>query len=171
MAVNQGKRGMKLEEMLEMTNHTYRIKNIALVEKIPTPWRVYFDKKGKGSRATPQKKSSVDFGGTIKGGQSIYFEAKSTINKTSFPLKNIEQHQIDYLLFVKSLGGIGFFIIEFSSIDRRFVAPVEFVNEYWMKQSIGGRKSIPLQDFMDNCFLIPTTYVPADYLKVVNPKL
>lgn len=169
--LNYGKRGMALEEMLEWTNQAYKTMNLALIDKIPTPWRAYYNKRKGISSATPMKKSSVDFGGTIKGGQAIYFEAKSTENKTSFPLSNIEQHQINYLLAVEKLGGIGFFIIEFSALNERYLVPTNFISKHWEHQRLGGRKSITINSIREGAWLIPTSNVPADYLKIVHSYL
>lgn len=165
---NYGKRGMGLENMIEWTNRSYKMMNLALIDKIPTPWRVYFDKRSRKSSATPMEKSSVDFGGTIKGGRAIYFEAKTTRNKTSFPLQNIEEHQIHYLLSVEKLGGIGFFIIEFATLNERYLVPTDFIHHHWKQQRVGGRKSITLADIKNRGWLIPMTNVPVDYLKIVN---
>ncbi|TPE70647.1 Holliday junction resolvase RecU [Halalkalibacterium halodurans] len=167
MTVSYGKRGMALEQGIIHTNSTYRAQGIAIVDKIPTPWRVYYDKRSNRSQATPLEKSTVDFSGTIRGGRSIHFEAKSTQNKTSFPLKNVSDHQVDYLSYVHCLGAISFFIIEFETLNERYLVPIDFIVACWERMKQGGRKSIAINELRENSWLIPTTNVYCDYLSIV----
>nr|BDD46685.1 hypothetical protein 24 [Bacillales bacterium] len=44
-----------------------------------------------------EKPSTVDYDGTYMG-KSIVFEAKSTKDFKRFPLKNIHDHQVKYLI-------------------------------------------------------------------------
>ncbi len=53
-------------------------------------------------------------------GRYIDFEAKETKNKTSFPIKNIHEHQVKHLEQCLNHGGIAFIIIYFSTLDRIF---------------------------------------------------
>jgi recombination protein U len=165
----QGKRGQALEECIIQSNKTYKLKGLALVDKVPTPWTVHYDKRtGRVIRAFPREKGTVDFVG-ISHGRGIAFDAKSTKETTRFPLKNIEQHQIDYLLQHKDQGGISFFIIDFSKKDERYYVPIEKMAEWWEDQFKGGRKSIPYEWFYLNCERIMTgNGAVINYLKHCN---
>ncbi|MFD2658521.1 Holliday junction resolvase RecU [Gracilibacillus thailandensis] len=161
-----GKRGMELEEIIEFTNNAYKNKGLALVDKVPTDWTVHYDKKQrKVIYAYPNKKGLVDFLG-ISHGRSIAFDTKSTNSRTSFPLNNIEKHQMEYLLKHKDQGGISFFIIEFAKHLEHYFLPIDKANEWWENMKNGGRKSIPYEWFVYKCDLIKSGHgVPLDYLK------
>lgn len=164
--ISYGKRGMILEELIEYTNTLYKNKGLALVDKVPTDWVVHYDKRRrKVINAYPKEKGTVDFVG-VSHGRSIAFDTKSTAIKTSFPLNNITQGQIDYLKNHKDQGGISFFIIEFSKQDEHYFLPIEKANEWWENMLRGSRKSIPYEWFLINCDLIQSGHgVPLDYLK------
>ena len=103
-------------------------------------------------------KSLVDFVGLLEGGRFIAFDAKETKSKTSFPLKNIHQHQYEYLKMVDELGGIAFFMIHFTQIheDKAFITPISLVKTYWEGNT---RKSIPLKDLDDKWLVDINNYL------------
>lgn len=160
-----GKRGMTLENMIEYTNNTYRVKGMALINKVPTPWNVHYNKRtGKVIRAFPQKKGTVDFTG-ISHGRSIAFEAKSTKERTRFPLQNVEEHQVNYLKMHQDQGGISFFIIYFEKHREAYFLKLNKFLKWWEEQFKGGRKSIPHKWFKFNANLIKSRNgVFLDYL-------
>ena len=84
---------------------------------------------------------------------------KETISSTSFPLKNIHQHQLEYLRFWIEMGGEGFFLIHFKNVhpDKAFVTPVKLVYKYWSDPN--ARKSIPIADFQDDWLIEIETYL------------
>ena len=97
--------------------------------------------------------STVDFYGEysyVNSGAKIAvpiaFEAKETLSRTSFPLANIHQHQLEYLKLWTHIGGDGFFIVHFKELypDQAFITPVELIDSYWNSNK---RKSIPITDF------------------------
>jgi recombination protein U len=107
--------GQAFEDLIDWANHQYYERGKAVIQKIPTPWKVerkYSPMTGRLEivSAYPEQKSTVDFGGTAQG-KSIWFDAKTTKNKTSFPLKNIKSHQIEFLRQVHEHGGIAFLLI------------------------------------------------------------
>ena len=79
-----------------------------MIEKIPTPIKpVELDKKKHNiSRAYFEKKSSVDYIGVAQG-IPICFDAKETRQK-SLPLKNIHEHQINFMESFEKQQGISF---------------------------------------------------------------
>lgn len=167
--VAQGKRGKALENTIDYTNSIYRSKRLARIDKVPTPWNVQYDRKrGRVRNAFPQKKSTVDFVG-ISRGHFIGFDAKSTNNKTSFPLKNVEQHQVDFLHDIHIQGGIAFLLVEFAVHQEVYYIHYEEFCEWWVEQFRGGRKSIPLDWFRENCVRVTSSRgVPLDYLKAIG---
>ena len=166
--VSYGKRGMLLESMIEYSNQTYKQKGIALIDKIPTNWKVYFDKATQKVRnAFPEKKGTVDFIGVSKG-KSIAFDAKSTQSKTSFALKNVEEHQMRYLLEHQKHGGVSFFIVYFEKHDEAYFLTIDQYYEWYKAMLGGGRKSIPHKWFQENCPLIKSRNgIALDYLEHV----
>jgi len=129
----------KLEGLVKKANLDYRIKKVAIVQKIETPIVMT-------SEGLVMKPSTVDFFGCV-GGRAIAFDAKETKNKTSFPLSNIHQHQLDFLDYWSECGGIAFFLIHFTSLykDKAFITPLSKIHQYWDNPK--GRKSIPIKDF------------------------
>ena len=170
MSLSYGKRGMQLESLIEYTNNIYKKRGMALVDKVPTPWNVHYDKRtGKVIRAFPQKKGTVDFVG-ISHGRSIAFDAKSTKERTRFPLSNVEQHQVDYLLQHQEQGGISFFIIFFEKHNEAYYMPINKFIGWWKGQFEGGRKSIPYDWFVLNLDKIKSRNgIPLDYLTNCDP--
>ena len=149
-----------LEDRIKKANLVYRKTRKAVIQKLEVPIRM----TSQGLVATL---STVDFYGVYlkmnrkkKIGVPIAFEAKETESRTSFPLVNIHQHQLEYLKLWIDVGGTGFFLIHFKKLypDQAFVTPVELVDKYW--QNPDGRKSIPLSDF-DTAWLLDID----DYLK------
>ena len=101
-------------------------------------------------------------------GKYIDFEAKNTKSKTSFPLNNIEQHQITHLKRVIEQGGIAFFIIQFQTRNEVYLLDAQFVIDFWYN---GDRKSIPYEVFKKEGFLLQQGYNPRiNYIDAVETK-
>jgi recombination protein U len=118
-------RGQHLENMVEQTNSAYMRKGLAVISKIPTPWKILrtynpYTKQYKINNAFPEKKSTVDFGGTASN-QSVWFDVKSTQNKTRYPLTNIYGHQREYLLNVAKQGGKAFILIHSTVLEKTWL--------------------------------------------------
>lgn len=135
----------ELEKTANKINMEMRRSKDALIMKIPVPIELT-------TNGLIAKTSTVDYSGTIQGGLSIDYDAKETESKTSFPLANIKEHQLNYLKFKSELGGIAFFMIHFKKVytDKVFITPISFVNKYWFDATFSdGRKSIPFKQFKD----------------------
>lgn len=136
------------EKRINRVNIRYRKERKAVIQKIEVP--ILMTNIG----LVPQQ-STVDYIGVynyraLKGlrtGRGIAFDAKETQGKTSFPLSNIKSHQLLFLDYWKSIGGLAFFLIQFKTIypNDAFVTPIDFVHTYWDNPT--GRKSIPIKDF------------------------
>ena len=162
-------RGMNLEGDLNLTNLYYLNNNIASIYKKPTPIKlVKVDypsrKEAKITEAYFMTPSTTDYNGIYKG-KYIDFEAKETAG-TSFPLENIHSHQIKHLNTIYDMGGIGFIIVYFSKYSSIYLLTIEKFNEFI---NTNKRKSIPLEYFKENGYLINYKYNPRiDYLKIID---
>ncbi len=143
----------------------YQLGGVALINKRPTPVKVLKSKNGRVLNGFYEVKSTVDYDGVYKG-RAIVFEAKSTENLGRFDLKNIAQHQLDYL----EKAEICFFLIEFSKDQVIFLVPASVIQSYVrMSQQPKGKKSIPRADFNIYGYLVEQTeHAPVDYLQYVD---
>jgi recombination protein U len=153
--------------MIIHTNQNYKLKGIAVVEKVPTDWQIIRGGKGKIVHAFPTQKSIVDFIG-LHAGTPLAFDAKSTRNKTSFPLGNIEEHQIDFLKYWKAQLGLAFFLIHFTSHSTTYYLTLDQLLDFMRTET---RKSIPLSYFDTACpkVLNRGIYI-LDYISVLKNK-
>ncbi len=163
-------RGMTLEHDIEMANEYYRYNNIGVIYKKPTPItiaKVHYPSRSEAiiKEAYFKTPSTTDYNGIYRG-KYIDFEAKETKNKTLFPLNNIHKHQIKHLKSILNHGGIGFLIIRFSTLNKTYLLPAERLLEFIENND---RKSIPLDFFEKNSYLIKDKYNPrVDYLEILD---
>lgn len=141
-------RGQDLESIVNRCNLHYRKNKIALIEKKPTP--VEITKVG-----AILKQSTVDYIGIIPPiGRGIAFDAKMTGSKTSLPLSNIHEHQLIFLNYWESMGGISSLLIWFYNVDddTAFWTPANWVYEKYKSAYIDGvgKKSIHYKEFKED---------------------
>lgn len=167
--IHYDNRGMNLEDDLNKTNEYYRIHNIAVVYKKPTPITIAkVDYKSRLEAVIKEAyfktPSTTDYNGVYKG-KYIDFEAKET-KLNSFPLNNIHIHQINHLKQVIENGGIGFIIVSFVKRNQVFLLTAKNLLEYINNTT---RKSIPITFFEKHGYIIKTNYNPRlDYLKIID---
>lgn len=163
-------RGMDFEALIEFSNRQYETQGLAVINKRPTPVKIIQKLAGGWIKGFVEKQSTVDFDGTVRGGRSIVFEAKQVKSETRFDLRNIEQHQVDYLAKCHKMGGISFVLIEVVAMRTIFLLPYETLNYYWIRkqQGIRGTQSIPFDDLEVNAWVVRSGRVPVDYLPIVN---
>lgn len=149
---SRGLRGSSLEEYINMTNEKYRDHGIGLIQKIPTPIKAVELNKEEGNiqKAFFEQRSTVDYIGLVQG-YAICFDAKET-NLLRFPLRNIHQHQLQFMTDFVKQEGIAFFLIHFSSADKIYLVPFEFIEEKIRLSKEGGRKSFPIEDCAGGCY-------------------
>lgn len=167
--MGQGNRGMAFEMLINLANEMYQRGGVALINKRPTPVKVI---KSRGSQVINgfyEAKSTVDYDGVYKG-RAVAFEAKSTEKDKRFDLKNIAQHQLDYLEKAEKMGAICFFLIEFSKDNSVFAVPLSVIQSYVrMSHQPKGKKSIPRADFDIYGYLVEQTErAPVDYLQYID---
>lgn len=167
--INYGNRGMNFEADLNITNQYYLDMDIAVIYKKPTP--ITINKVDYPSRVDAVIKeahfktpSTTDYNGIYKG-KYIDFEAKET-KLNYFPLSNIHNHQVEHLKRIVKHGGIGFILVNFTKLDKIYLLMGDklfsFIEE-------GSRKSIPIEYFEENGYLIKPKFNPRiDYLSVID---
>ncbi|MFC0523192.1 Holliday junction resolvase RecU [Pontibacillus salicampi] len=166
-------RGMTLEEDINQTNQAYLREGKAVIHKKPTPVQIVdvdFPKRSAAviREAYFKQASTTDYNGIYKGSY-IDFEAKETKNKTSFPLSNIHDHQVQHMKQIVEHGGICFILIRFSLLEETFFFAAEKLFPYWERQTKGGRKSIPYKDIQQEGHFIPFKFhIRVDYLSVID---
>ena len=170
ISISASNRGMNLENDINLSNDWYNDKGIALITKRPTPINIVKVDYSKGARITDayfEKQSTTDYNGVYKG-KYLDFEAKNTKSKTSFPLSNIEPHQITHLKKVIEQGGIAFFIIQFQLLNEVYLLDASYVIHFYEH---GERKSIPYEVFKKDGILIEQRYNPRLlYIDAVEAK-
>ncbi len=130
-------RGMLLEKIINTSINHYINSNVAYFKK--NNLEIKFQsiasstdsKKIKLNNSFINGKSTVDYYGLYKS-RYITFEAKST-DDDNLPISNIKPHQHKHLLFIKSLGGISFYLIFFKHQSKIFLVDVEDIDYENMK--------------------------------------
>lgn len=167
MAVSQANRGMLFQRSVDYACQQYDAKGTAIFHEVPTSWKVI----RKGNRiveAYPEKKSIVDFLGMFNG-RGLAFDAKSTRERTRFPLSNVEQHQVDFLRRYVDRGGISFLLVEFAVLHEVYAVPFRWFEGWWEMAQQGGRQSIPYHEIHLHCDRVrPARGVVLDFLPAVE---
>ncbi len=164
----RGLRGNELEEQINVTNTLYLERNLAVVQKIPTPIKpIRIDQENRTiTLAYFEQKSTVDYIGVVQG-IAICFDAKET-TKNFLPMSNIHEHQLRFMSDFKKQGGESFLIVFFKKYDEYYFLPIEELERLYQASKQGGRKSIPYTKF-EKKYLIPIEGgVYIHYLKVLK---
>ena len=168
--INYKNRGMTLESELNSSNEYYREIDKAYIYKKPTPIKIVKVDYPSRDKAVIKEAyftipSTTDYNGIYKG-KYIDFEAKETKSKSSFSLANIHPHQIKHLENINRHGGIAFLIVRFTTLNNTYILSEDKLIDFLKKKE---RKSIPIEYFKKNAYLIKDSYMPTiDYLKIVD---
>lgn len=166
-------RGKTLEDELNETHDYYLQLGLAVIHKKPVPVQIVKVEYPSRTAAVIREAyfrtpSTTDYNG-VWNGKYVDFEAKETENKTSFPLKNIHEHQITHMSQVVKQNGMAFLILRFSSLQRYFIMRYEALEIFWDRMLAGGRKSITLQEIEEASYEIsPGAFPPIDYLPILQ---
>lgn len=169
-------RGKTLEDELNETNEYYLANDMAVIHKKPVPIQIVHVKYPARSAAVIteayfRSPSTTDYNG-VWNGKYIDFEAKETKNRTSFPLQNIHEHQVDHMKKVIEQDGIAFLLLKFTSLDRYFMVSFEYFEKKWERMLAGGRKSITLAEVEEISIEINAGFNPRlDYLAALDSLL
>ncbi len=167
---SRGLRGSGFEDLINFSNEIYRQKNIALIQKIPTPITpIEVDnKKHTITLAYFEKQSTVDYIGAVQG-IPICFDAKETAQK-HLPLQNIHSHQMEFMEDFIKQRGVAFLLVNFSKINEIYFLPFEVLKKYWEQAQAGGKKSIPYNAFQQK-YILDLKNGTINYLEAVNEYL
>lgn len=163
--INYKNRGMDLEYLINEACKYYLEHNIAIIYKKPTPIGVVEVnyKEGIINKAYFKEPSTLDYTGIYKG-KYIEFDAKECKSKTSFPLSNIHNHQIEHIKRIIEHGGLSFLIISMNSNNFLFKGEdlLEFINN-------NERKSIPYEIILNKGYMLDINYsIGIDFLKGIK---
>ena len=162
-----GLRGSTLEDLINRTNEAYRLRHLALIQKVPTPITpVDMNSQRQITLAYFDKQSTVDYIGAAQG-IPICFDAKEAAQKR-LPLQNIHEHQIKFMEDFSRQGGVSFLLVNFTGEGEFFLLPLEVLKFYWDKAAGGGRKSIPYDAFEDIYRIELKNGAFLNYLDAVN---
>ena len=150
---SRGLRGSALEEFINRTNEKYLKNGLALIQKVPTPITpVHIDKETRHiTLAYFDQKSTVDYIGAVQG-IPVCFDAKECATDT-FPLQNIHEHQVEFMINFEKQGGIAFFLIRFTHRDECYYLRLKKLLEFWQRAGEGGRKSFRYEELEPDFFL------------------
>lgn len=149
--------GAGFEAEIAHVNGIYLNKKLVDVVRNPNAWefvtgRDYFHYKSlyeKGDRRAARTGdgrylrrcySDVDFSGSSRG---FIFDTKETRGK-SFPLANVEEHQVLRLVRSAECGNVAGALIKFTELDRVFFAPAAFLEEKytaWKRSAAANRQA------------------------------
>ena len=166
-------RGKTLEDEINEANDYYIKRRLAIIHKKPVPVQIVKVEYPSRSAAVIREAyfrtpSTTDYNG-VWNGHYIDFDAKETASKTSFPLKNIHEHQMTHMQQVTEQNGVAFIIVRFSAFERYFIVPYEVLQKAWQAMENGERKSIPFSTIEREAFEIPTSYYPRiNYLPIIQ---
>ncbi len=148
----RGLRGSTLEDLINRTNEKYRDNKLALIQKVPTPITpMKFDSEKRViTLAYFDQKSTVDYIGAVQG-IPVCFDAKECAAST-FTLRNIHPHQVEFMKEFEAQDGIAFFIIAFTHDDLLYFLPFEDLEFFWERAKSGGRKSIKREELKDEYY-------------------
>ena len=148
-------KGKGLETLVNRANIKYRTSGKAMILFKGTSVTI----TNSGARLD---KGPPDYEGLLKGGKYISFDAKETAEKTSFPLANLKEHQVNHITLVDQLGGVGFFLVHFYNVHKTqaYKVPIKFIKKYWDAwQFEEGRASIPIADLKEKWLVEITDYL------------
>lgn len=161
--INYKNRGMDLESMINDACKYYLEHDMAVIYKKPTPIGVVEVDYQNGAaikKAYFKEPSTLDYNGLYQG-KYVEFDAKECQNKTSFPLKNIHEHQIKHIKNVLNHGGIVFLIISMN--ENYFLFKGEDLIDFITNED---RKSIPYSVILEKGYILNYNYmIGIDYLK------
>lgn len=150
---------MKFEALIENKCEELQKRKIALIHKVPTEFKLIRNGARIVSGFPVSESRFVDFVG-IANNKGIAIEAKETKNKTSFPFDNIKDTQIEFLRLWAELGGLGYYIIRFTTNEKVFFIPSDILHN--CIENI-GRKSAPYDWFLETEGVIELDYEKVNF--------
>lgn len=167
----RGLRGSSLEELINRSNESYRVKKLALIQKIPTPITpIKIDKTNRHiTLAYFEQKSTVDYIGSVQG-IPVCFDAKECAART-FPLQNVHPHQVAFMKEFEEQGGVAFLVLHFTRMDEIYYLPFRELYRFWQRMEQGGRKSITYDEMDRSRIIVRRHDIFVHYLEQVQRDL
>ena len=161
----RGLRGSTLEDMINMTNESYREKGLALIQKIPTPITpINIDQSTRHiTLAYFDKQSTVQ-------GIPVCFDAKECA-VTTFPMMNIHEHQVKFMEDFESQGGISFILLFYTSLNETYYIPFKDIKRFYDRSINGGRKSFRYEEIDKNYLIKSAPGALVHYLEGIQKDL
>lgn len=165
---SRGLRGSTLEDFINQTNIRYQERRLALIQKVPTPITpVRIDKNQRHiTLAYFEKKSTVDYIGAVQG-IPVCFDAKECKTDT-FPIRNIHQHQVEFMEAFEAQEGISFLIFYYSHRNECYYMRFTELKKFWQRAQEGGRRSILLTELNPEYFLTIQNGFYIPYLETLQ---
>lgn len=108
--------GGYFENIISASCDYYLSRGLAKIDKTPEPMKPLGAKNRKGQfLACYTKQAQPDYGGTLKGGRSIYFEAKHTDDER-IEQRRLTQEQQDDLEAHHKLGAVAFIVLKLTGV-------------------------------------------------------
>ena len=164
----RGLRGSSFEEMINLNNRLYQQKGLAVIQKVPTPITPIEvnNREHVITKAYFGEKSTVDYIGVVQG-IAVCFDVKETQYK-NFPLKNIHQHQMDFMEAFMEQDGVAFLLVYFKFTSEVFYLPWEQLKSCYELAQNGKRKSIPYAEFKQEYLVRSAEGFPVHYLEALS---
>ena len=168
---SRGLRGSTLEDLVNRTNEQYAEKNLALIQKIPTPITpVRMDKENRHiTLAYFEQRSTVDYIGAVQG-IPVCFDAKECASDT-FPIQNIHEHQIEFMSDFEKQGGITFIIADFVMRNETYYIPYSDVMRFWKRARAGGRKRFTYEEINKEFKIRSHNGIMVHYIEMLQKDL
>ena len=150
---SRGLRGSTLEEFINHTCELYREKNLALIQKVPTPITpVQIDQKSRHiTLAYFDKTRTITYMGAFQGILGGV-DAKECATDT-FPVQNIHEHQVAFMRDFERQQGVAFLILYFSHRDEVYYLTFRQMYRFWQRGIQGGPKHFKYQELEPQWFL------------------
>lgn len=162
---SRGLRGSTLEEFINRSCEQYQEKNLAMIQKVPTPITpIRIDKETRHiTLAYFEKKSTVDYMGVVQG-IPVCFDAKEC-NKDSFPLQNIHEHQVEFMGQFEQQQGISFLILFFTHRNVFYYMRYQEMLAFWQRGKSGNKKSFNYKELDKNYILSSKNGILVPFLE------
>lgn len=162
--------GATFEADLEIANRYYQMHRKGVVSKIPTGTHM-IGKRGGRQQWAPTEKTGCDYLG-VYGGTAVAIEAKSTSQKTRFPLKAhqkpmVKDHQLEFLQHYQESGGRSYIVIEFRPLKTVYRLTIDDYLQLKDQAEADNKKSIPIAWFAGLPEIKRNGYV-LDYLAGID---
>lgn len=163
-------KGNDWESTIEQQNDLLYARGRAYVHKSEEAIKVLSNRGDGKLICVPDKKSQPDYKGTLSGGRTVVFEAKSTSHDTRFDFSRVKDHQRMYLRRHRSFGAAAFVFVAHQPSPMSWDWYVLPIDEDGVIADVTDRKSFPFPDETRECpFYVRANELWLDTLQRVDP--